>query len=589
MSKTSLDKLKYNIQNLSWYLKRYNATKKSVNSFYDNHYDYWPVDDHIVVYDMQDGQELDDSPFAILRYWLSRHLDMQHIIVAKFNTKEKIRRVLQFWQLDFNPNIVVVDYQSIEHMKALLTAKYIVTNAMIFSDVFVKRTGQVFVNTWHGTPLKKMGYAMPGGVMGSWNVIRTLMMTDYLVMPNEYTAEIFRRDYRLDGLYTGSILVTGYPRNDVLINHLPQYQSEFLYSMSLHHKKDRVIIYAPTWSGDTTQITTNREELNNYLSVLKKIGSMQNIQIKFKPHPYFKADVDADTRFDSYRLNDALGTNEILSEADLLITDYSSLFFDFLVTGKPIIFFDTKENYAQERGEYIGVRSLPGPYTKSTDELIKLLEKPKMWIYKYQEVYKQFKKNFTSSDDGHATQRVLELITSKKVTSNLTVMTVLVNGEDFSDTNFSETRLVTRLSKTYDVSIAAFESHLLDNWYGQIFFKHVDAVMPVSRIFINKYNVPYKNIAPQLAQVMGKRVTGGKIFNVLIIIQKKFSRHQQIIISVAKTIIMTKNSKRVACLIKLGFSKSYENERFQIWQKSPSQVQTEVQDILKKIEDISIL
>lgn len=69
-----------------------------------------------------------------------------------------------------------------------------------------------------------MGYAMPGGVMGSWNVIRIFLMTNYLILPNSYTAEIFKKDYRLDNLYTGRIILAGYPRNDILVTGLPKKQ-----------------------------------------------------------------------------------------------------------------------------------------------------------------------------------------------------------------------------------------------------------------------------------------------------------------------------------------------------------------------------
>lgn len=584
MIKNIFNQLKYSYQNLMWHIKRKNNLEINAKLFYDEHYNFWPVKDEIVLYDIRDGYELDDSPFAILRYWLSSRPKMRHVIVTRIETKEKMVRILNQWHLNQNKNIILVDYYSTQHMKTLLTAKYVITNAMIFSDIFVKRSEQIFVNTWHGTPLKKMGYAMPGGVMGSWNVIRTLMMTDYLIMPNDYSAQIFRRDYRLDGLYTGKITLIGYPRNDVLVNRVSPYQANKVGATTISAENIRTILYAPTWSGDTTKITSSDEELDKYLSVLDKISKLQDTQIRFKPHPYFKEKIDEDIRFKPYRLNDAIGTNEVLSEVDILITDYSSLFFDFLVTNNPIIFFDVKKNYAEERGEYLQVSSLPGPYTKDSDELVKLLENTQSWFEKYRKTYQQFKEKFVSLDDGHASKRVTREISSILASKELPQRTIIVNGEDFSDTSFSDTRLVNKLSKKYDVSMVAFESHLLDNWYGQIFFKHIDEVMPVSRIFINKNDIHHKNLTTELAYIDGKRITGGKIFDIMVIFQKKFSYHQKIIMATTKTIIMTKNIKREMWITKLGFIKYFENERFQVWQVQSELFQIEIETILKELE-----
>lgn len=584
MVKKFFNQLKYEYQNLLWRKNRNNDSEINAKLFYDTHYESWPVDNNDILYDVQDGTDLDDSPFAILRYWLSNDLGTQHIIVTRDDTRDKIIRILNFWQLHENERISIVVYGSTEHMKALLTSKYVVTNTMIFSDVFVKRVEQIFINTWHGTPLKKMGYAMPGGVMGSWNVIRTLMMTDYLIMPNDYTAEIFKKDYRLNGLYTGKVVVNGYPRNDVFINRLPQHQINILKnSIETNHKKKRVILYAPTWSGDTTKITSNSRELDDYLNVLKKMAKLENAEIKFKPHPYFKADIDSDKRFDPYRINDAIGTDMLLSEINILITDYSSLFFDFLVSDRPIIFFDIKDNYAKERGEYIAVSALPGPYTKDSDELITLLTNTQVWVDKYHEIYQEFKTKFVNRDDGHATQRVFNEIINRPTPIQLAKTTIIVNGEDFSDTSFDDTNLVNKLSKKYDISMVAFESHLLDNWYGQLFFKHVDEVIAVSRIFINKHIEYPRKMTVELARIMGRRVTGNKKFNILIMFQSNFSKHQQIIMTTANTVIMKKNTMREAWLIEIGFTKSKETLNFQVWQDNTRQLEKDVDAVLEEL------
>lgn len=585
MIKSILNNLKFIYRDFLWRKERVTNNHETAKKFYDDHYQSWPINSKLILYEMQDGKELDDSPFAILREWISLDQQMEHVIVVRETAIDKVNRVLEYWGLQKHESIHVLIYESYEHLKQLLCAKYIITNAMIFSDIFVKRPGQIFINTWHGTPLKRMGYAMPGGVMGSWNVIRNLLMTNYLVLPNDYTAGIFKKDYRLENLYSGSILLQGYPRNDILVNGLPQKQSQELkVDLDLNSRK-RLILYAPTWSGDATIIQDSEQEINRYLSILDSLSQISDTITIFKPHPYFEATVNSDKRFKAYNIPNKFGTNVILSEVDMLITDYSSLFFDYLVTGKPIIFFDAKENYQEERGTYIDVNELPGPYTKKMEELVELVKSESVWRNQYTDRYETFRKKFVSQDDGMATQRVINTIQKSSDDTAFVGETVLVNGEDFSEKNFSESNreLVQRIATSYDVSLAIFEAHVLDYWYGYQFFNNIDNVMASTRVFVNK-NATTKKLNQSSALINGSRITGGQQFGILVIPQKHFSIHQKEITTTAKTIIMVKNPTRELWLSKIGFVRYLENNDFEIWAKGSYRDVHFAKNIMKMLE-----
>ena len=110
------------------------------------------------------------------------------------------------------PRVKTVVCNSFQYYKLLATAGYLFTDST-FPRRFIKREGQIYVNTWHGTPLKKMGKDVPGGAHVIGNIQRNFLMCDYLCLPNPYTKAIFRKAYNLENLFSGNYVLAGYPRN----------------------------------------------------------------------------------------------------------------------------------------------------------------------------------------------------------------------------------------------------------------------------------------------------------------------------------------------------------------------------------------
>ncbi len=548
--------------------------------YYDAHYSDWQVIPNTYLYEMQDGNELDDSPFVILRKLLKTNPKATHTIIINKNSLQKAYKVLAFWELTADPRIKVVDRFTEAHMRTLLTAETVITNAMIFSDIFVKRVRQRFVNTWHGTPWKKMGYAMPGGVMGSWNVIRTLMMTDLLVMPNTYTAKIFNRDYRLAGLYQGKISTFGYPRNDVFFEKLSERQLTTLEND--YRNGQPTILYAPTWAGDASSAGDATAELTKYLHTLVTLAQhFPTYTIRFKPHSYFTEAINADARFAPFLVDDAWGTNVLLAHTDILITDYSSLFFDFLVTGRPVLFYDTQTDYDTTRGKYFEVNELPGPFTQQLTELITHIEDIESIKAQYADQYAKFVNRFVKDDDGMATQRVTQIMTH--MTSRNQHGQLVVNGEDFSDATFSLRDKIADLATIYDTSLAIYESHLLDNWYGFQFFQNIDGTMPNTRIFVNK-QLPNIQLTPAEAKQQGRRFLSNVTFDVALVPQDDFSNHQKALTTTANTVITVTNTERDAWLNQLGFTKIATFKDLVVWSHDENFDSTTLNSIFMTIQ-----
>ena len=101
-----------------------------------------------------------------------------------------------------------------QYLKWLATSKYLINNST-FQSFFIPKNDQIYINTWHGTPLKRMGFDIPGNPAHSQNVVRNFLSADYLLSPNDHTTKILLDSYKLNGLYNGEIIQEGYPRIDL--------------------------------------------------------------------------------------------------------------------------------------------------------------------------------------------------------------------------------------------------------------------------------------------------------------------------------------------------------------------------------------
>ena len=143
-------------------------------------------------------------------------------------------------------NVEFVVKESNDCLQMLTTAKYILNNST-FPAYFTKKANQVYVNTWHGTPIKAMGLDVEDNLLGSQNIIRNFLSSDILVSPNTHTSEIFKRAFSLEGLYSGELLEIGYPRIDLTLNADKKKVFKHLKQSGLHMSDREIILFAPTW------------------------------------------------------------------------------------------------------------------------------------------------------------------------------------------------------------------------------------------------------------------------------------------------------------------------------------------------------
>lgn len=299
-------------------------------------------------------KELQKSEYSGYRLFLSV-LDEKREYISKLITSCYLSKVR------------LVKANSRQYYKCLATAKYLFTDTT-FSHAFIKKNGQIITNTWHGTPLKCMGREVHDRAYAIGNVQRTLLYSDYLVFPNDYMKEKMVDSYMLQGIYQGTILCEGYPRNSVFYNK----ESGKHIRKELNLEKKQVIMYMPTWRGTLTK--KNSEQLlamiESYLKPLdEKLTDNQVFYVKL--HPFVKNKIDFSKYLHINSFPDQYECYEFLSMCDCLVTDYSSVFFDFGNSRKKIILFAyDEEEYIKERGLYVELESLPFPIVKTVDDLV---------------------------------------------------------------------------------------------------------------------------------------------------------------------------------------------------------------------------
>ncbi|MED4204488.1 CDP-glycerol glycerophosphotransferase family protein [Neobacillus mesonae] len=376
---------------------------------YTRYFDKLKVINNTILYESRDGKSITDSPYAIFKYLLHHpdYQDYKHI--WSVNSLEDLTHVINPYR-KFK-NVTFVKRNSKEYIKKLATSKYVINNST-FQSFFTPKSDQVYINTWHGTPLKSMGFDIPGNPSASQNVVRNFLSADYLLSPNEHTTNMFLDSYKLRGIYNGEILQEGYPRIDLTYHSDPEQVKANLIELGVDiDPSKQTILYAPTWKG--TNIAKAKNDMfqimadMNYLQ--NQVGEAYNVLIKVHPYLYGTA-----MKYEEIRgllIPDFIDTNELLSAVDLLITDYSSIFFDYLVTDKPILFYVWDyDDYNEERGRYLSDDELPGPTLFTVQEVVSAVQNIEKVSADYKDVYRQAKSQFTNHDDGKVTARVVEYI-----------------------------------------------------------------------------------------------------------------------------------------------------------------------------------
>lgn len=369
------------------------------------------VDSRLVLLESFFGRGLISSPFALFCAWLDRSDFNEHVFVWVLDDLSKHEKVIKQYSHDCR-NVLFVQRGSSEYMRYLATAKYLI-NDVSFDLDFVKRDGQVYINTWHSITVKTLGYDIPGKALGLTNVIRNFLACDYILAPNAFMRErIFLHTHRLEGLYPGRIIETGHPRDDLTFRTTREEMlSEWRQAGVDVDPAKKIIMYAPTWRG--TNLHAPSDRVSDYLDLIRgirdSVGDEYAVVLRLHQSVYASLEVGNELR----RINvpSMIDTNRCFCAVDILITDYSSIYFDYLVTGNPVLFYLTDlEEYNQYRGVYFSPEELPGPVAANPEELVNHIRNIDAIRSEYRGRYDATRDWACPHEDGRVSKRVLDVV-----------------------------------------------------------------------------------------------------------------------------------------------------------------------------------
>lgn len=383
---------------------------KSRASLYAEYYNTCPVEDKTVLYEAFYGRGMLCNVNGIFHAFMKRRdfSEYTHIwVIEDFESNDAILK-----EYEDMPNVRFVEFLSDEYFKCLASTKYLINNVM-FPAYFVKKDEQVYINTWHGIPLKTLGYDQVNGNMATGNTIRNFLSTDYLVSPCAYHTEIYKHAFKLEGIYNGKIIEEGQPRNDLTIHADREVILERMKRNGVRIEKGKkIILYAPTWKGQNySNPTVNPDEYFEFIQYIESRVDTEKYQVLVKPHQVVYQYMKEETANTEQFVPAVLDANEVLAVTDILISDYSSIYFDFMVTGRPILFYIPDiDSYTDYRGLYMGLDELPGPVTEELSEIGNwLCDIDHVWLQNEDRYTKQ-KEKFVYLDDGASSDRVLEIV-----------------------------------------------------------------------------------------------------------------------------------------------------------------------------------
>ena len=289
-------------------------------------------------------------------------------------------------------------------------SEHLVNNIYFFSW-FKKRSFQTYIQTWHGTPLKKIGrsYWEDRRREPVWieRMDRQAASWDYLVSPNSFCSDKFAEEFR----YQGTVLETGYPRNDVLSPRDKSLASQIRKRLDIPDDK-KVVLYAPTWRDNKSAQAWVADfvELLDLQALTEELGEEYVVLVRGHGHNA-RAGSSVGSSGSVVDVTYYPEINDLYLAADLVITDYSSVMFDFAVTRKPMIFFAPDlSSYADGvRGFYFEYEEIvPGPVLMEQAQVAASVRSLLAPSWSPDAKYLAFVDRFCSLEDGNAARRVVD-------------------------------------------------------------------------------------------------------------------------------------------------------------------------------------
>lgn len=366
--------------------------------------------DNIVLFESSNGRNYTGNPRYIYEEILNQGLE------------EELKCVWVFMK----PEEVKIPGNAIKVKRSFFRFLYyaIVSGAWIFDSrhlYYLKKNEKTkYIQTWHGTPLKKLGLDMDYIDMSGNQDIKkyhdefTKNSRDwqYLISQNSYSSEIFRRAFA----FNGEMLEIGYPRNDILFSKNNKKDISYIKDKFNIPNDKKAILYAPTWRDNQYYKKGEYKFATEMDFDAMKEDLSDDYVLIVKYHYLVKEDIDW-KKYDDFVIecNENWDIQELYLASDILITDYSSVMFDYAILRRPMLFFtyDLKFYKDNLRDFYFDMlEEVPGPLVENTNALIDEIKKLNIEDYeaKYGKKYDDFQNKYNEFDKGTASRTIIDII-----------------------------------------------------------------------------------------------------------------------------------------------------------------------------------
>ncbi|GBD61360.1 putative glycerophosphotransferase [Tetragenococcus halophilus subsp. halophilus] len=355
------------------------------------------VVDKRVLFESGVGKRYEDSPRAIYEKMVENEEDFEFIWVMNNNEP-----------LNVNSNTKVIKRLSPSYYKYLATSKYWVNNQN-FPTYLTKPKQTQYLQTWHGTPLKKMQHdqdQIEGRDEGYLDrVTHAKNQWSALVSPSPYATHAFRSAFQ----YNGPVLELGYPRNDVFYEPNIYEKRESIRQKLNIAEDEKVILYAPTFRDNQKKGKkfTMKNKIN-FRIFERRLGEDYVLLIREHVVVASKLNIPEEFRHNIINVSKYPDIQELMIASDILVTDYSSVMFDYANTNKPMYFYcyDLDE-YGDMRGFYFDLEEqAPGPIVKNTSNLFRSIASQDQYWDNYGEKYQAFQTRFAPLDGPNRAEKV---------------------------------------------------------------------------------------------------------------------------------------------------------------------------------------
>ena len=364
-----------------------------------------PVDNRMILFLAFHGRSYNDNPRALYEAMRQDPRFSEYRFVW----------VLRNPGLETIPGAETVRYLSLGYFVAVARAKVWIFNCKMPMYLYKKKS-QIYLQTWHGTPLKRLGHdiePVPGQRFYRSGLTYEQMCRTYdvdserydaMISPNAFCTGVFPHAF---GIKKEKLIETGYPRNDFLSTYTQEDVQRIRTDLKIPEGK-KVILYAPTWRDDSFQTSGYTFRLQADFRKWKE-RLPEDTVVLFKPHYLIVNQQQDDPELQDFLISVPADTDirDLYVVSDALVTDYSSVFFDYGILKRPVYFYmyDLEAYAGDLRGFYMDIeQELPGKIYRTEESLLQDLAAGEFDDSRYP----AFTKRYNNREDGQASRRVLD-------------------------------------------------------------------------------------------------------------------------------------------------------------------------------------